>query len=940
MPNIKYNMNKQIDSFYKKNAEMFKKPLEKVLNKMINDCRYINKESLERHNFGGKPIKINNLPDINSENYEEELINILKSDTEDKSIIELLWGDIQLGKRIQACIIMWISTYILKRPVLYIFRNLKIDKSQLMGDISGVDEHDYNITYIKNMFKDFSEELNGEEEDWKDYKLPELKDIDNNDNINKLSNKGKIDSKDVLCCLMNHTQLDKINGKLTEYIKINNELVNLTVITDESDLAAPSASNDNKNDRDIIDATKCEKLLASIYLKVRYVLHITGTAHTLLYNTTTRLNEEQSVQLKISKVHKMNRTKNYFGLFNNNIMYNTSITEWWNLIDPDTNKKYKYDIIADYHWNIKSIITEILKRKSVKYNSLLISEEKIRKGQFELVNDIMRDFPNLFIIVFHGKCLRIYIPKILIDKILKYSQEEGRLFKSGGIHKSESFKDMQNMRILPNNYCYIDINDKLFNIKQVYKLLSFMINGGCDINKTVITVTGKYGERGYSFTSDDYGDNSFHLTDQYYPCHVKNKNCTDISQRLRLQGKYKENPKLTLWTSKTLKDIMELFYIPFMKSIEEEIMECENYEEIRDLVEGIIDTSERINFDHMKFIGPSKYKKNIKKEKRYDYKHKGFRLIKFDGLNEEQLSKWCSEHKLPNYECVNEIKNDLSKEEFIAKYGVRDFTVKTLYYLDNETLDSELKKLKDYKWRPKKNDLGEYECCLADENLKKWKYSDLYNKLKHYGDKSTHGLNNGLKSNKTYATRIWTGYDEYDNPKFILKIGTILKDKCLPNKSYKRDKSYHIDEDGNLFYSKIKSEYQNDENYEGTPYYWKTPDGWVYLYHPDKPKILSLNIKRNEELCIPDSSSITIDENVNLFRNSCISETSQSNLRIGINILMEIYKDWCNSKNIQPLKRKQLKEELAKLNVKEETSKGIDNEGRPGKRGYNIQLIS
>ena len=162
----------------------------------------------------------------------------------------------------------------------------------------------------------------------------------------------------------------------------------------------------------------------------------------------------------------------------------------------------------------------------------------------------------------------------------------------------------------------------------------------------------------------------------------------------------------------------------------------------------------------------------------------------------------------------------------------------------------------------------------------------------------------------------------------------------LPSASYKIDKSYHIDEYGNLFYSKIKSEYHNDENYKGSPYYWKTPDGWLYLYHPDKPKILSLNIKRNEDLCIPDSSSINIDENINLFKNSCIFETTQSNLRIGINTLMKIYKDWCILNSKQPLKRNQLKEELAKLNIKEETSKGIDSEGMPGKRGYNIQLIN
>ena len=36
-----------------------------------------------------------------------------------------------------------------------------------------------------------------------------------------------------------------------------------------------------------------------------------------------------------------------------------------------------------------------------------------------------------------------------------------------------------------------------------------------------------------------------------------------------------------------------------MKSIENEIMKCQNYEEIRDLVEGIIDTNESINFNHI-----------------------------------------------------------------------------------------------------------------------------------------------------------------------------------------------------------------------------------------------------------------------------------------------------------------------------------------------------
>ena len=45
--------------------------------------------------------------------------------------IECIKGDVQLGKRVHACIIMWMSIYIYKRPVLYLFRPLNIDKEQL-----------------------------------------------------------------------------------------------------------------------------------------------------------------------------------------------------------------------------------------------------------------------------------------------------------------------------------------------------------------------------------------------------------------------------------------------------------------------------------------------------------------------------------------------------------------------------------------------------------------------------------------------------------------------------------------------------------------------------------------------------------------------------------------------------------------------------------------
>ena len=46
----------KINTFFKKRNEIFKKPLERIINIMLNKCKYINGESLERHNWGNNPI--------------------------------------------------------------------------------------------------------------------------------------------------------------------------------------------------------------------------------------------------------------------------------------------------------------------------------------------------------------------------------------------------------------------------------------------------------------------------------------------------------------------------------------------------------------------------------------------------------------------------------------------------------------------------------------------------------------------------------------------------------------------------------------------------------------------------------------------------------------------------------------------------------------------
>ena len=111
------NLQDKINTFFKKRNEIFKKPLEKMLQNMLDKCKYSNGESLERHNWGKSPIKLHFIPNIESPDFEKLLLLALDMPENEKSIVELLWGDIQLGKRVQACIIMWISVHILKRPV-------------------------------------------------------------------------------------------------------------------------------------------------------------------------------------------------------------------------------------------------------------------------------------------------------------------------------------------------------------------------------------------------------------------------------------------------------------------------------------------------------------------------------------------------------------------------------------------------------------------------------------------------------------------------------------------------------------------------------------------------------------------------------------------------------------------------------------------------------
>jgi len=594
---------------------------------------------------------------------------------------------------------------------------------------------------------------------------------------------------------------------------------------------------------------------------------------------------------------------------------------------------------------MNSIIKQILDRPQNKYHSLLISEEKIRLNQLLLAHEIIKDFSQLFVIVFHGNCLRLYLPKKYEQNLKFYSQRDSEICKSKRLYDVDgiygSSLDEHMSKKLPNNYCYFNISPKKFNLKQIYKILAMLFKNSDLDFRTVITITGKYGERGYSFTSDNFDEFQFHLTDQYFPCHIKTKNCTDISQRLRLQGKYTDNPKLTLWTSNELKDILVNFFIPFMKKIEAQIMECNNWSEIKDLIESIIVEQENINFENMKYIDARKKNKNWHKHKHYEAKYNGFRLIQIDSMTEEEIQQWCCESGLPKYtNCVNEIKNDLSKEAFIEKYGILKALVP--------------QKIKKEELEKKKGENKEYKFKILTPTTEKM-------------DRKK-GINDYIKNNKPYyhgrETKPMTitiiDYTKiYENIDYFHFVG-LSNNKILPKPTEDIKKNpYHEDVNGNIKYCVLIAKYiqtniqeysnEDSDNFiadiaDALPeqYYWKTPDGWLFLHDDSKTKknIMSIDISEPKIKTITILKEPLINQKyskIKEFIDECF-ESTKTKLRIGINDIMVEYKKWCEKNTYNQNSRSEVKNALNNYGYREEKSKGIDLNGKSGKRGFNIKL--
>jgi hypothetical protein len=416
--------------------------------------------------------------------------------------------------------------------------------------------------------------------------------------------------------------------------------------------------------------------------------------------------------------------------------------------------------------------------------------------------------------------------------------------------------------------------------------------------------------------------------------------------------------KLTLWTTPLLQDIIQNFYVKFIKEIEKFIMGCDSWEDIKDLIESIIDNGEFKFGKYMKYIDVSKKRKNLQPQKHFEKKNNGYRLILTEDMIDSEITEWCKETNLPDYLCVNEIK-EMKNDDFIKKYGEPEIVMEIF---PSNTFDESLEKC--IKWCSNNS---------IEPPNKKWIDSRILHKdgetymenIGFYENAWKKMLIKDVKNNKnklkdSRKRRFYVAYDDEDQICISVRyIKNKNKSKTLPYNTtdYIHSTPYFVNGDI-VKYSVLKEEYkqQNTDGYTnedcddfiedgGLPskYYWKTPDGWLYLFDKDKPEIISLNIivPSKIPLVIPSNSSNipVINEDVLLFTNTCCKITDKPNLRFGLKNIYTIYETWCKLNKKKCLKtQKKFKEELEKLNYKEVKSKGVDMNNNPGKRGYNIMV--
>jgi hypothetical protein len=292
-------------------------------------------------------------------------------------------------------------------------------------------------------------------------------------------------------------------------------------------------------------------------------------------------------------------------------------------------------------------------------------------------------------------------------------------------------------------------------------------------------------------------------------------------------------------------------------------------------------------------------------------------LPNVDDLSKDKLTKQSKSKLLTQ---INQfLPNDFNQKNLVNKRMVGEYNPKyeilnikqCIEKGERKTPDKNCKNINDYNLLIITNDIPEFKCKKGDCFITF--YTDSYDTIN-----KNIGSINPLENDNVFIT-------ENDKVKY-----SVLKEE------YKQKKTHgYTNEDGDDFI----------EDCDGMPskYYWKTPDGWLYLYDKDKPEIISLEIIDPLPITYVMQPNISTEPLINsdivLFANVCCKKTDKINLRFGLKDIYTIYETWCKINGKKRLNtQKKFKEEFEKINYREEKGKGVDVNNNPGKRGYNIMV--
>lgn len=954
--------------------------LKKVISSLEKNCEYVDGTSISGHRFSVNDDLTRHISDAFKEydvSTNDLLLEVLKKPSFEKCCIEIVSGDIQLGKSLQIKCIAWFSIFIYKTPVLILFRSIKKDISQFTNDLKKMNEG-FHSRYIKPCF----EGCNVGEDD--DYRLPDPKDLTQNNYVNELEEE-RISYRNLYCMLTHVASMEKLTERLANNIRKHGKKVKLTVIIDEADMFGPSSSHDRNNKKDNSDTTKSEKLLTDIALMVTHIIKVTGSALPLYTNfVSTNPNTGTSYVHDTSRIFVMKKKENYYGITNveNNVIN-------WDVetIDPFWDET-KYSIQTDFEINIKTIIDSIVKRKGRKYNSLLIGEEKVRTKQKDLLDLCGNEYNdrNMFFILYNGTIL-----ELLFSSKFKSILKACETYMNLRCDEPVKYGSFESLQIKKNG-----------DIRDIYTLLSDLIASNDEIfNENTplncVTISGNFANRGLSFTANLYSaERCFHLTDQYIPNHT-NSDAVTISQYIRLMGAYNDKPILTIWTTPMVRDKISN-YVQLINKCNRELMNYYGIQAIQEYLENtLISVKDDMHnictyaFKYMK----KRFNKNLRKISAYDKRVKGTKIsndvgieafLRRNNINGEviQIADVNKVNKEEFDDITKEYKISFKKKEILTHHTSTNEIDKIMKIVKQKANDIivEIKKESiieivppSKKWYEERMQSDRHHThpngyiqFMDRRTTKEWCIQNLTDYTEHLSrnmskDKPGQHLwnlayiNNALILIVRYTTNQKVRDTEVaknpnQNPMFVASHRTIWSKKGIESNTYYNIQKLRPD---------MKKVKLNERKSCTGPYIWQgAENGSTYLYSEQLKNMEKIQPKKIDYSAIletqqtPEISATTgiVTEQRNerslieMFINECINKTPErANLRLGIQEIHNKYLEWLQAKeHIEKENKKLRKRMLFKIDFEKNgfeslSSKGVDRKNNPGKRGYHLDFV-